>query len=53
MEDEEKRLRMAIISGAAKAVDYKEKNPRAQKEEVMQHIADNTKEILEKIDDPL
>ena len=53
MEEEERRLKMAVISGAAKAIDFKEQNPKAQKEEIMQHIADNAQEILEKIDDPL
>ena len=53
MEDEEKRLRMAIIAGASHAVRFKEKNWRASEQEVIQHVTDNVKEILEKIDDPL
>ena len=53
MEDEEKRLRMAIIAGAAKALDFKEKNPKVLKGEVIKHITKSAKEILDKIDDPL
>lgn len=53
MENEEKRLKMAIIAGAAKAVRYKEKNPKATESQVLQHISDNVKEILDKIDDSL
>ncbi len=52
MEEEEKRLHMAIIAGAAKAIRYKEENPRASEQEIVQHVADNSKEILEKIDNP-
>jgi hypothetical protein len=53
MEEEERRFQMAIIAGAAKAVDFKEQNPKALREEIMQHVTENAKEILEKIDDPL
>ena len=53
MEDEEKRLHMAIIAGAAKAIRYKEENPRATEQEVVQHVTENSKEILKKIDNPL
>ena len=53
MEDEEKRLHMAIIVGAAKAASYLKKNWKASEEEAVQYVTDNVKEILEKIDDPL
>lgn len=53
MQDEEKRLRMAIIVGAAQAVRYKSKNPQANEEQIIQYITENAKEILGKIDDPL
>lgn len=54
MEEEETRLRkMIAISAAAKAIRYKEKNPHASEQEVVQHITDNVEEIIEKIDDPL
>ena len=50
---EEKRIRMAIIAGAAYAVRYKEKNYKASEDDVIRHVTDNVAEILEKIDDPL
>ncbi len=53
MEDENKRLTMAIISGAAHALKYKTKNPRADDEEVIQHITKEAGDILEKIDEEL
>lgn len=53
MESEEKRLRMAIIAGAAEAARYLKKDWKASEEEVIQHVTDNVKDILEKIDDPL
>ncbi len=50
MGEEEKRLKMAIISGAAHALKFKAKNPRATEEEVMQHVTLKANEILKKID---
>ena len=53
MEDENNRLKMAIIAGAAKAIRFKEKNPRLTEQEVIRHVTDNTAEILDNIDDPI
>ena len=53
MNDEEKRLRMAIIAGASHALKFKEKNWRATEDEVVRHVSENVKEILGKIDNPL
>ncbi len=53
MEGEEKRLKMAIIAGAAHAVRYMGRHPRAEEQEVIRHIAENVQDILQKIDDPL
>lgn len=53
MEEEDKRLKMAVIAGASQAIRYKEKNKYATESEIIQHISDNVKEILEKIDNPL
>ncbi len=50
--DDKKRLKMAIIAGAAEAFKYKEKNWKATEEEVLQHITDNVQAILGNIDDP-
>ena len=51
MENEDKRLTMALISGASHAIKYKEKNPRATEDEIIQHITKEAKDILEKIDE--
>ena len=53
MEDEEKRLKMAIIAGAAEAARFKEKNPRATEEQIIQYVTNKTSKILERIDNPL
>ena len=53
MEEDEARLRMAAISGAAKAARYKEENKFATEEQVIQHVTDNVEEIIKKIDNPL
>lgn len=50
MSDERERVKMAAISGASHALRFKEQNPRASEAEVMQHIADQMGNILEKID---
>jgi len=51
MSDEEKRLKMAIISGAAHALKYKDENPRANEQEIIRHVTENAEDILEKIDE--
>ena len=51
MKEEEDRMVMAVIAGAAHGMRYKEKNPRASQEEVIQHITENAKEILANIDE--
>jgi len=53
MDDEEKRLRMAIIAGASHAAKYMKRNWKAEEDEVVKHVTDNVDEILENIDDPL
>lgn len=50
MSKEEKRLKMAIISGAAHALQYKERNPRATEQEIIQYLTAEVDEILGKID---
>ncbi len=53
MQDEEKRMKMAVIAGASFAFKYKEKHPRAQESEVIQHITESVTDILGNIDNPL
>lgn len=50
MDGEERMNVMTLIAGAAAALDFKEKNPNAMDAEIMQHVSDNAKEILGKID---
>jgi hypothetical protein len=50
MVKEDLKLKMAVISGASKALKYQEMNPRASPAEVIKHVSDNMDEILEKID---
>ena len=53
MEEEDQKLKMAAISGAAHALRYKGKNPKATEQEIIQHITENADEILKKIDEEL
>ena len=54
MDKEEITVRkMIAISAAAKAIRYKEKNPKASEEEVIRYITNNVDEILENVDEPL
>jgi hypothetical protein len=53
MDNEKKRLKMAIISGASHAIRFKEKNVRATEDEVVRHVAKQVDEILSKIDEEL
>ena len=48
--DEEKRIKMAVISGASHALREKEKNPRASDSEIIQSVINQVNTILEKID---
>jgi hypothetical protein len=50
MEEDKKGIKMAIISGAAHAIRYKEKHPRATESDVIQHVTDEVENILEKIE---
>ena len=51
--DEEKRLKMAVISGASHAIRYREENPRATEQEVIQHITKEAQNIIDKIDEEI
>ncbi len=53
MDEEEKRLKMALISGAAHALRFKDRNPRASEQEILQYVTSQANEILEKIDDEI
>lgn len=49
--ESKKRMKMAIIAGASHAVRFKEKNPGASEEQVIQHITKEAENILSKIDE--
>jgi hypothetical protein len=49
-EEKTKTARMAVIAGAASALRYKEKNPRATEQEVLQHVTNNADDIIDRID---
>jgi hypothetical protein len=53
MEEEENRLRLAVIAGAAKAARFKEENPNAPEDKVIQYVTENAQDILSKIDEDL
>jgi hypothetical protein len=44
-------MKVAIITGASKAIEFKEKNPYATEKEILMHINSKMKEILDKIGD--
>lgn len=50
MANETERVKMAAISGASHALQFKRINPNASDEEVMQFVASSVEKILEKID---
>ncbi len=53
MEEETKKMKMAVISGASSAIRFKELNPRASETEVIQHVTEKVDEIIENIDEEL
>ena len=44
-------LKVAVIAGASEALKYKDKNPRASDQEIIQHVADKTNEIINNIEE--
>ena len=49
-EEKTKTARMAVIAGAASALRFKEKNPRATEQEIIQHVTNNAEDIINRID---
>jgi len=49
-EEKTKTTRMALIAGAASALRYKDKHPRATEQEIIQHVTNNADDIIDKID---
>lgn len=48
--NETNRLKIAVISGASHALQYKNKNPKVTDEEILRRITREMNEILGKID---
>ena len=48
--NEKKKLKMALISGASHALEFKRENTNASDEEVIQHVNRESNDIIEKID---
>ncbi len=42
---------MAIIAGASKALKYRDRNPNASEQEVIQHVNDIADELVENIEE--
>ena len=51
MKEDILKLRMAAIAGAAHAIKFRDKNPRATANEVIKHVSDNADEIINKMDE--
>lgn len=43
-------IKRAVISGAARALKYREQNPRESESEIMQKIVNELREIIREID---
>lgn len=48
--DEIQSLKMAVISGASHALEYKKQNPRASDDEIIKMVSRDVKVILEKME---
>lgn len=49
MADTNQKIKMALISGAAHALKYKQENPRASDAEIIKRISNEARVILDKI----
>lgn len=47
--NESNQLKIAVISGASHALQYKKNNPRASDEEILRQVTREVREIIEKI----
>ena len=49
MDKEREMLKMAVVSGAAHALNFKEKNPHATDDDAIRHVTREMALILEKL----
>ena len=47
--NETNRLKIAVISGASHALQYKREHPNASDEEILQYVTRETSHILDKV----
>jgi len=47
--EETKRLKLAVVAGASRAIKYKESKPNASEREVMNDVMRNIREIIKNI----
>jgi hypothetical protein len=45
------KMKMAMIAAASKALELKEKNPKASDQNIIQEISDNSSDMILKIDE--
>ena len=48
--EEEYKIKMAMIAGATQAIKFKNRNPRASDQEIIQHVSEKSDEILNNIE---
>lgn len=49
MDDQKKKLKIALVSGASHALKYKEKHPSASEAEIIQYVTRESEDILRKV----
>jgi hypothetical protein len=50
MAKDDKKMKIAVIAGAAEALDYKNKHPRESDDRAVQHVTKKVREIIRKIE---
>ena len=53
MKEEKKKLKLAVIAGASRAISYKEKRPSATESEIIRDITSNMNDIIDQIDEDI
>lgn len=50
MAKDDKKMKIAVIAGAAEALDYKSRHPRESDDRAVQHVTKKVREIIKKIE---
>jgi hypothetical protein len=48
--DQTQQMKIAVIAGAAEALDYREKHPKEGNDQAIQHVTKKMREIIKKIE---